>query len=90
MFRKQPFIFLRINYSFTTFCKTIFLLIVILFFYSCEFKPSEIPETFVKPPGDEAPLLFVQVKPEMDTLPGFFSPFPHGGCLGGRRRRRTS
>lgn len=67
MFRKQPFILLILNW-YAGFRKTISLLIVILFAFSCEFKPSEIPETFVNPPDDDAPLIFVQVKPEMDTL----------------------
>lgn len=68
MFRKQPILLKGIRISFAGFWKTLFFFILVLFIFSCEFKPSEIPETFVKPPGDDAPLLFIEVKPEMDTL----------------------
>ena len=68
MFRKQPSILCREFYSCTHFGRSLILLSGILFFFSCEFKPSDIPETYVKPPGDDAPLLLIEVKPEMDTL----------------------
>lgn len=68
MFRKQPILLKGILISFAGFWKTQLFFILVLFVFSCEFKPGEIPETFVKPPGDDAPLLFIEVKPEMDTL----------------------
>jgi hypothetical protein len=41
---------------------------MLLLLAACEFEPSEIPETLVTPPGDKAPLLLIEVKPDMDTL----------------------
>lgn len=46
----------------------LFYLIFPIFFFSCEFQPSEIPETFVEEPSDDAPTLVVEVNPDMDTL----------------------
>lgn len=37
-------------------------------FSGCEFNPSEIPETPIEPPGSNPPVLFIEVKPDMDTL----------------------
>lgn len=43
-------------------------LFFILLISACEYQPDEIPETFVEQPGDDAPVIFIQVQPEMDTL----------------------
>lgn len=43
-------------------------LIFPVFLFSCEFQPSEIPETFVEKPSGNAPTLMVEVHPDMDTL----------------------
>ncbi|MCG6191082.1 hypothetical protein [Maribellus maritimus] len=43
--------------------------ILLLFFsVSCEFTPSEIQETFVEQPDEHAPVLYIEVQPDMDTL----------------------
>lgn len=39
-----------------------------LLFSSCEFQPSEIPLTEVQKPSDFAPMLEIEVTPDMDTL----------------------
>ena len=42
--------------------------ILLIILISCKFQPSEIPLTDVQPPGDNAPVLFIEVQPDMDTL----------------------
>ncbi len=47
---------------------TIIVLFLLFFSFSCEFTPSEIPETFVEQPDGNAPFLHIEVQPDMDTL----------------------
>ncbi len=42
--------------------------ILLLFVVACEFQPSEIPNTMVEKPSDDAPTLLIEVTPDMDTL----------------------
>ena len=43
-------------------------LILLFFAVACEFQPSEIPITQVDKPSDNAPILLIEVTPDMDTL----------------------
>jgi hypothetical protein len=43
-------------------------LILLLFVVACEFQPSEIPITQGDKPADNAPILRLEVTPDMDTL----------------------
>ena len=45
-----------------------FVTILLLISYSCEFQPSEIPETFIEQPSEDGPVLTIEVNPNMDTL----------------------
>ncbi len=47
--------------------KIIYILFV-LFLGACEFQPSDIPESFVEKPSDNAPLLEIELEPATDTL----------------------
>ncbi len=49
--------------------RSIFSVIVLLTFsFSCKFQPSEIPETIINPPDENAPIIYIEVQPDMDTL----------------------
>ncbi len=50
------------------FISKILILLLFAIFVSCEFRPSEIPETFVEQPDENAPVLYIVVQPDMDTL----------------------
>ena len=43
-------------------------LILLFFAVACEFQPSEIPLTQIEGPSDNAPILRLEVTPDMDTL----------------------
>jgi len=43
-------------------------LILLFFAVACEFQPSDIPLTQVDKPSDNAPILLIEVTPDMDTL----------------------
>ena len=43
-------------------------IILLLFVVACEFQPFEIPLTHVEKPSDNAPILRLEVTPDMDTL----------------------
>jgi hypothetical protein len=47
---------------------TILIIFLLIFSFSCEFKPSDIPETYVEQPDENAPVLYIEVQPGMDTL----------------------
>ncbi len=48
--------------------KLLFIASFIVLFTSCEFAPSEIPLTEVQKPSDTPPMIFIELKPGMDTL----------------------
>lgn len=44
------------------------IVVLLLILSSCTFQPSEIPIIEVQPPDDNAPVLYIEVQPDMDTL----------------------
>lgn len=68
MFRKRPLDYFRYSCILAKAGEAVFILFFVFFTLSCEFQPSEIPLTVVNPPDGNAPVLYINVQPDMDTL----------------------